>query len=121
MCLSDVNAKVAISRLGNRLRAAGTAELTGYDTSPSDARCNAILSRIEQLFPGAGDYAGASRWAGLRPMTPSNVPLNGHTRYRNLYLPTGHGTLGWTLACGSGRAAADLIGGRRPEVEFPFL
>ena len=121
MCLSDVNAKVAISRLGNRLRAAGTAELTGYDTAPSDARCNAILSRIEQLFPGAGDYAGASRWAGLRPMTPSNVPLIGHTRYRNLYLNTGHGTLGWTLACGSGRATADLIGGRRPEVEFPFL
>jgi len=120
MCLSDENAKVAISRLGNRLRAAGTAELTGYDTALNDARCNAILSRIEQLFPGAGDYAGALTWAGLRPMTPSNVPLIGRTRYRNLFLNTGHGTLGWTLACGSGRAAADLIGGRRPEVDFPF-
>jgi D-amino-acid dehydrogenase len=120
MCLSDENAKVAISRLGNRLRAAGTAELTGYDTSLNDARCNAILSRIEQLFPGAGDYASASRWAGLRPATPSNVPLIGRTRYRNLFLNTGHGTLGWTLACGSARAAADLIGGRRPEVDFPF-
>ena len=120
LCLSDENAKTAISRLGNRLRAAGTAELTGYDTSLSDARCSAILSRIEQLFPGAGNYAGASRWAGLRPSTPSNVPLIGHTRFRNLFLNTGHGTLGWTLACGSGRAAADLIGGRRPEVDFPF-
>ena len=120
MCLSDENAKVAISRLGNRLRAAGTAELTGYDTSLNDARCDAILSRVEQLFPGAGDYASASRWAGLRPATPSNVPLIGRTRYRNLYLNTGHGTLGWTLACGSGRAAADLIAGRRPEVDFPF-
>jgi D-amino-acid dehydrogenase len=121
LCLSDENAKVAISRLGNRLRAAGTAELTGYDTSLNDARCDAILSRIEQLFPGAGDYAAASRWTGLRPATPSNVPLIGHTRYRNLFLNTGHGTLGWTLACGSGRAAADVIGGRRPDVEFPFL
>jgi D-amino-acid dehydrogenase len=119
-CLSDENAKMAITRLGNRLRAAGTAELTGYDTSLNDARCDAILSRIERLFPGAGDYAGASRWAGLRPTTPSNVPLIGPTRYRNLFLNTGHGTLGWTLACGSGRAAADLIGGRRPEVDFPF-
>jgi D-amino-acid dehydrogenase len=121
MCMSDENAKVAISRLGNRLRAAGTAELTGYDTALNDARCDAILSRIEQLFPGAGDYVGASRWAGLRPSTPSNVPLIGGTRYRNLFLNTGHGTLGWTLACGSGRAAADVIGGRRPGVDFPFL
>jgi D-amino-acid dehydrogenase len=120
MCLSDENFKVAISRLGNRLRAAGTAELADYDTSLNDVRCDSILSRVEQLFPGAGDFAGASRWAGLRPMTPSNVPLIGHTRYRNLFLNTGHGTLGWTLACGSGRAVADLIGGRRPEVEFPF-
>ena len=120
MCMSDENAKVAISRLGDRLRAAGTAELTGYDTSLNDARCDAILARIGQLFPDAGDFAGAARWAGLRPATPSNVPLIGHTRYRNLFLNTGHGTLGWTLACGSGRAAADLIGGRRPGVDFPF-
>ncbi len=120
MCMSDENGKIAISRLGDRLRAAGTAELTNYDTSLNDARCDAILNRVEQWFPGAGDYAGALRWAGLRPATPSNVPLIGRTRYRNLYLNTGHGTLGWTLACGSGRAVADVIGGRRPEVEFPF-
>lgn len=121
LCLSDENAKVAISRLGDRLRAAGTAELTGYDTSLNDARCKAILSRIEQLFPGIGDYAQAARWAGLRPATPSNVPLIGATRYRNLFLNTGHGTLGWTLACGSGQALAHLVGGRRPPVEFSFL
>jgi D-amino-acid dehydrogenase len=120
MCMSDENGKIAISRLGHRLRAAGTAELTGYDTSMNDTRCDAILSRVEQLFPGAGNYAGATRWAGLRPATPSNVPLIGRTRYRNLFLNTGHGTLGWTLACGSGRAISDLISGRRPEVEFPF-
>lgn len=120
LCLSDETKKTAISRLGNRLRAAGTAELAGYDTSLSTARCNAILARLEQLFPGACDYALAQRWAGLRPATPSNVPLVGRTRYRNLFLNTGHGTLGWTLACGSGRAVADLMGGRPPEVDFPF-
>ena len=121
VCMTDENAKIAVTRLGERLRSAGTAELTGYDTSLNEARCRAIIERVEELFPGAGDFANASRWAGLRPATPSNVPLLGRTRYRNLFLNTGHGTLGWTLACGSGKAVADLIGGRRPEVEFPFL
>ncbi|MEQ1881169.1 MAG: D-amino acid dehydrogenase [Burkholderiales bacterium] len=121
VCLTDENAKIAMSRLGNRLRAAGTAELNGYDTSLNDIRCNAILARVKNLFPSAAPYNEATRWTGLRPATPSNVPLIGRARYRNLYLNTGHGTLGWTLACGSGRALADLIGGRAPEVEFPFL
>jgi D-amino-acid dehydrogenase len=121
VCMTDENAKIAVTRLGNRLRSAGTAELTGYDTSLNEARCRAIIERVEELFPGVGDFAKASRWAGLRPATPSNVPLIGRTRYRNLFLNTGHGTLGWTLACGSGKAVADLISGRRPEVEFPFL
>jgi D-amino-acid dehydrogenase len=120
VCITDENAKIAVTRLGNRLRSAGTAELTGYDTSLNEARCRAIIERVEELFPGAGDFAEASRWAGLRPATPSNVPLIGRTRYRNLLLNTGHGTLGWTLACGSGKAIADLISGHRPEVEFPF-
>ena len=121
VCLTDENAKLAMSRLGNRLRAAGTAELTGYDTSLNQTRCGAILARVQNLFPDAGHYDQATRWAGLRPATPSNVPLIGQTRIRNLYLNTGHGTLGWTLACGSGQALADLVGGRTPEVEFPFL
>ncbi|HEX4987109.1 MAG TPA: D-amino acid dehydrogenase [Burkholderiales bacterium] len=120
LCLSDENGKIAISRLGDRLRAAGTAELADYDTSLNDARCDAILARVAQWFPGVGDLAGASRWAGLRPATPSNVPEIGRARHRNLFLNTGHGTLGWTLACGSGRALADIVSGRRPEVEFPF-
>ncbi len=120
VCMTDENAKIAVTRLGERLRSAGTAELTGYDTSLNEARCRAIIERVEELFPGAGDFASASRWAGLRPATPSNVPLIGRTRYRNLFLNTGHGTLGWTLACGSGKALADLIGGRAPGVEFPF-
>ena len=120
VCMTDESAKIAVTRLGNRLRSAGTAELAGYDTSLNEARCRAIIERVEELFPEAGDFANASRWAGLRPATPSNVPLIGRTRYRNLFLNTGHGTLGWTLACGSGKALADLIDGRRPEVDFPF-
>jgi D-amino-acid dehydrogenase len=119
--LTDENAKLVITRLGNRLRAAGTAELNGYDTSLNDTRCNAILARVKNLFPEAVSSNEATRWTGLRPATPSNVPLIGRARYRNLYLNTGHGTLGWTLACGSGKALADLMDGRAPEVEFPFL
>ena len=119
--LTDEAHKIVISRLGNRLRAAGTAELTGYDRGVNAVRCNAILRRIGELFPALGAINTVDRWAGLRPATPSNVPLIGRTRLRNLYLNTGHGTLGWTLACGSGRALADLVSGRQPEVEFRFL
>jgi D-amino-acid dehydrogenase len=119
--LTDEGHKIVISRLGNRLRAAGTAELTGYDRSVNEVRCNAILRRIGELFPGLGAIGTVDRWAGLRPATPNNVPLIGRTRLRNLYLNTGHGTLGWTLACGSGRALADLVSGRKPDVEFRFL
>jgi D-amino-acid dehydrogenase len=121
VCLTDEGAKIAMTRLGNRLRAAGTAELSDYDTSLSEARCAAILDRVRQHFPDAGDYAAASKWAGLRPATPGNVPLIGRTRIDNLFVNTGHGTLGWTLACGSGKSVADLVAGRKPDVEFPFL
>ncbi len=119
-CLTDENAKIATTRLGGRLRAAGTAELTGYDMSVNDARCDAILQRVRTLFPRAGDFDRVSKWAGLRPATPGNVPEIGRTRYPNLFVNTGHGTLGWTLACGSGAALADLVSGRRPAVDFPF-
>jgi D-amino-acid dehydrogenase len=118
--LTDEAFKIVISRLGNRLRAAGTAELTGYDTSVNSLRCAAIARRIRELFPGLGSITTVENWAGLRPATPSNVPVIGRTRLRNLFLNTGHGTLGWTLACGSGAVLADLISGRRPQVEFPF-
>jgi D-amino-acid dehydrogenase len=118
--LTDEGHKIVVSRLGNRLRAAGTAELTGYDRSINAVRCNAILRRIGELFPGLGAVTMVDRWAGLRPATPDNVPIIGRTRIRNLFVNTGHGTLGWTLACGSGRALADLVGGRAPEVEFRF-
>jgi D-amino-acid dehydrogenase len=118
--LTDEAFKIVISRLGNRLRAAGTAELTGYDTSINHVRCAAIARRIRELFPGLGGVTTIDNWCGLRPATPNNVPVIGRTRYENLYLNTGHGTLGWTLACGSAAVLADLICGRRPMVEFPF-
>jgi len=118
--LTDEAHKIVISRLGHRLRAAGTAELTGYDRSVNPVRCNAILRRIGELFPALGAINTVDRWAGLRPATPSNVPIIGRTRLRNLYLNTGHGTLGWTLACGSGHALADIVSGRKPDVQFRF-
>ncbi|HEY8252277.1 MAG TPA: D-amino acid dehydrogenase [Burkholderiales bacterium] len=118
--LTDEAFKIVISRLGNRLRAAGTAELTGYDTTLNSARCAAIARRIRDLFPALGAVTTVENWTGLRPATPNNVPVIGKTRLRNLYLNTGHGTLGWTLACGSGSVLADLISGRRPQVAFPF-
>ena len=119
--LTDEAHKIVISRLGNRLRAAGTAELTGYDASVNPVRCNAIARRIRQLFPGLGGITLVERWAGLRPATPNNVPIIGRTRLRKLFLNTGHGTLGWTLACGSAKALAELVSGRKPEVAFDFL
>lgn len=119
--LTDDERKLVFSRLGERLRVAGTAELTGYDQGINAARCGAILARVLELFPRVGDPAQAQFWAGLRPATPGNVPLIGATRYPNLFLNTGHGTLGWTLACGSGAALADIVAGRRPEVNFRFL
>jgi D-amino-acid dehydrogenase len=119
--LTDEARKLVFSRLGEQLRVAGTAELAGYDTGIDTARCEGILTRVFDLFPAAGDRVRAEFWAGLRPATPGNVPLIGGTRYRNLFLNTGHGTLGWTLACGSGRALAEIVSGRDPGIVFPFL
>lgn len=119
--LTDSSHKVVFSRLGNRLRMAGTAELSGYSRELNSGRCAALTNLAQDLFSDALDYEGVSYWSGLRPSTPSNVPLIGRTRIPNLYLNTGHGTLGWTMGVGSGRALADLLSGRRPEPEFPFL
>jgi D-amino-acid dehydrogenase len=107
--LTDEEHKLVFSRLGTRLRVAGMAELAGYDLHVDDRRCDAILARVRSLFPRPGDLSAVERWAGLRPATPGNVPLIGGTRYRNLYLNTGHGTLGWTLACGSALRLVSLI------------
>jgi len=120
--LTDEVHKIVFSRLGERLRIAGTAEFAGYDTALNPVRCAALVKRAQELFPRAADFAHPVYWAGLRPATPSNCPLIGRTRrYPNLYLNTGHGTLGWTEACGSGRALADIVSGRTPEVDYRFL
>lgn len=118
--LTDDEYKLVFSRLGDRLRIAGTAELNGYSTELNDVRCKAITRRVMQLFPDAVDASRVQYWTGLRPATPSNVPYIGRSKIANLFLDTGHGTLGWTHACGSGRALADIIAGQKPEVDFAF-
>ena len=118
--LTDLAWKIVFTRLGDRLRVAGTAELSGYNKDLNLVRCEALVKRAFELFPDAGDRESPQFWTGLRPATPSNVPLLGGTHYRNLFLDTGHGTLGWTMACGSARALADVIAGRKPGVDFAF-
>ena len=105
---------------GDRLRIAGTAELNGYDRDLNRVRCEAIVKRVEQLFPGAGDASQAQFWTGLRPATPTNVPIIGRSKLPNLFLNTGHGTLGWTHSCGSGKSIARIVSGLKPEVDFAF-
>ena len=116
--LTDDGAKLVYSRLGQRLRVAGTAEFAGYDTRIDAGRIAPLLRRVRQIFPrlDIADEA-VERWAGLRPATPSNVPLIGLAGIRNLYVNTGHGTLGWTLAVGSGRLLADLLAGCAPALD----
>jgi len=118
--LTDDEYKLVFSRLGDRLRIAGTAELNGYDRDLNRVRCEAIVRRTEALFPGAGDTAQAQFWTGLRPATPSNVPIIGRSKISNLFLNTGHGTLGWTHSCGSGKSIARIVSGLAPEVDFSF-
>ncbi|MEW6164233.1 MAG: D-amino acid dehydrogenase [Pseudomonadota bacterium] len=116
--LTDDGAKLVYSRLGERLRVAGTAEFAGYDTRLNAARIDALLRRTRQMFPRlAFDAATVEHWAGLRPATPGNVPIIGRTRLSNLYLNTGHGTLGWTMAVGSGQLLSDLVARRTPAID----
>lgn len=119
--LTDDAHKLVFSRLGDRLRIAGTAEFNGYDLSLNPLRCQSLIARTQQLFPGLACRGEPVFWCGLRPATPSNLPLIGRMGYPNLWLNTGHGTLGWTMACGSAAALVDLISGKRPEPEFSFL
>ncbi len=118
--ITDDEHRLVFSRLGNRLRIAGTAEFNGYNLELNAVRCAALMQRARQLFPALQTVGEPEFWCGLRPATPSNVPYIGRTRYANLWLNTGHGTLGWTMACGSAAALAELIDGRRPEPDFPF-
>jgi D-amino-acid dehydrogenase len=112
---------MVFSRLGNRMRVAGTAELAGWNTTLDPRRVEPLVRNARSLFPNASKYAQLNAWCGLRPTTPDSVPILGGTRFSNLFLNTGHGTLGWTMACGSGRILADLISGRTPEIDMNGL
>ncbi|MDI4233472.1 D-amino acid dehydrogenase [Bradyrhizobium sp. Arg237L] len=117
----DESYKVAITRLGDRIRVGGTAEISGYSDKLYAARRATLDHSVTDLFPRGGDLAKATFWSGLRPMTPDGPPVIGATRYNNLHLNSGHGTLGWTMACGSGRVLADLLSGRKPEIDVGEL
>lgn len=117
----DESYKVAITRLGDRIRVGGTAEVSGYSDTLHAARRATLDHSLTDLFPRGGNPADATFWSGLRPMTPDGPPVIGATRYANLHLNTGHGTLGWTMACGSARVLADLLSGRKPEIDAAEL
>jgi D-amino-acid dehydrogenase len=117
----DETFKVAITRMGERIRVGGTAEIAGYDLRLHQARRDTLEHSVTDLFPQGGDIAKGSFWCGLRPMTPDGTPVIGPTPYKNLFLNTGHGTLGWTMSCGSGRVLADLVTGRQPEIGLEGL
>ena len=119
--IMDETYKVAITRLGDRIRVGGTAELAGFSLRLRKPRRETLAHSVGDLFPRGGDITRASFWTGLRPMTPDGTPVVGGTRYANLFLNTGHGTLGWTMACGSGRLLADIVTGRPPEIEHADL
>ncbi len=117
----DETHKVAVTRLGERIRVGGTAELAGYTLKLHEARRQTLAHVVTDLFPGGGDVSRAEFWCGLRPMTPDGTPIVGATRLPNLYLATGHGTLGWTMAAGTGRVMADVISGRKPGIDLDGL
>ena len=117
----DETYKIAITRLGSRIRVGGMAEIAGFSHDLPPARQATLTQSAEDLFGGAGDQTQAKFWTGLRPMTPDGTPIVGPTRLPNLWINSGHGTLGWTMACGSGRVLADLVSGVKPEIESSDL
>ena len=116
----DETYKIAITRFDQRIRVGGMAELGGFDLRLNPRRRETLEMVTRDLFPG-GDLPAATFWTGLRPMTPDSTPVLGGTRYGNLFLNTGHGTLGWTMACGSGRLVTDLVLGRTPDISTAGL
>jgi D-amino-acid dehydrogenase len=116
----DETYKIAITRLGDCIRVGGMAEISGYNNDLVQARRRTLEYSVMDLFPG-GDPNKGSFWSGLRPMTPDGTPIIGDTGIKNLFLNTGHGTLGWTMSCGSARVLADLVSGRKPEIETKDL
>ncbi|WP_457580847.1 D-amino acid dehydrogenase [Ensifer canadensis] len=119
--IMDETYKIAITRLGDRIRVGGMAEIAGFSNDLPQTRRATLEHSVEDLFGGAGDQRQATFWSGLRPMTPDGTPVIGATRFANLFLNSGHGTLGWTMACGSGRVLSDLISGAKPEIETADL
>ena len=119
--IMDETHKVAVTRLGDRIRVGGTAQLSGFDLALDAGPRRTLEFVVNDLFPKGGDVAKAEFWTGLRPMTPDGTPILGETRYRNLHLSTGHGTLGWTMAAGTGRVMADLLAGNKPEIDMEGL
>lgn len=119
--IMDETHKVAITRLGDRIRVAGQAEIIGYNNKLGSHATDTVRYVVNDLFPGGGDLSQAQGWTGLRPMTPDGTPVIGKTTIPNLYLNTGHGTLGWTMACGSARAVADVVMGKTPEIDMDGL
>lgn len=117
----DETHKIAITRLGDRIRVGGMAEIAGFDLSLNPKRRATLEHSVEDLFGGAGDQSQASFWCGLRPMTPDGTPVVGRTGFGNLFLNTGHGTLGWTMAAGSGRVLADIVSGRATDIDATDL
>ena len=117
----DHERKIGFTKLGDRLRAAGTAELGAREKAPSQARIEALRKQTQTMFPGAGDFESAEPWAGFRPMTPDGAPIVSKTKYKNLFVNTGHGSLGWSLACGSAHTITEMIAGRTPAIETSGL
>jgi D-amino-acid dehydrogenase len=116
----DETYKIAITRLGDRIRVGGMAEISGYTNDLGEARRRTLEHSVTDLFPG-GDVSKANFWSGLRPMTPDGTPVIGATKVRNLFLNTGHGTLGWTMSCGSAKVLADIVSGRKADIETKDL
>lgn len=119
--IMDETHKVAVTRLGDRIRVGGTAELAGYSLNLREPRRSTLNHVVTDLFPRGGDVSQATFWCGLRPMTPDGTPIIGPTPVQNLLLATGHGTLGWTMACGTGRVIADMVSGKQPEIDVSGL
>jgi D-amino-acid dehydrogenase len=117
----DETHKVAVTRLGDRIRVGGTAELAGYSLNLREARRGTLEHVVTDLFPQGGDVSKASFWCGLRPMTPDGTPIVGTTPINNLLLATGHGTLGWTMAAGTGRVIADIVSNKKPDIDISGL
>ena len=119
--IMDETFKIAITRLGHRIRVGGMAEIAGFSRDLPPARKATLEHSVEDLFGGAGDQSRATFWSGLRPMTPDGTPVIGRSRYGNLFINSGHGTLGWTMACGSGRVLTSLVSGTTPDIRTDDL